>query len=146
MQAKLYHQTPPALLVLAAFVFLFLLLCRESSTLDDLPAFLPLSDNYFYVELSGEIDSPGVYQINDGLLPAAVINLTSKDVDESFFGPLEWAHPLQDGENIEIIEKEHSSSRLRRSRSMRWLSVPPDTTRSPPAWSVPASACAFLMT
>jgi len=114
MQAKLYHQTPPALLVLAAFVFLFLLLCRESSTLDDLPAFLPLSDNYFYVELSGEIDSPGVYQINDGLLPAGVISLTNTDVDESFFGPLEWARPLQDGENIEIIEKQQKISSFRR--------------------------------
>jgi hypothetical protein len=47
MQAKLYLQTPPALFVLVVFVFLFLLLSRESSIMDDFPAFLPLSDNYF---------------------------------------------------------------------------------------------------
>jgi len=114
MQAKLYHQTPPALFVLAVFVFLFLLLSRESSIMDDFPAFLPLSDNYFYVELSGEIDSPGVYQINDGLLPADVIYLTNADVEDNFLRPLEWASPLQDGENIEIIEKEQKISSFRR--------------------------------
>ena len=114
MQAKLYPQTPPALFVLAVFVFLFLLLSRESSVLDDFPAFLPLSDDYFYIELSGEIDSPGVYQINDGLLSDVVISLTDKDLGNIFLRPLEWANPLQEGENIEIIEKEQKNSSFRR--------------------------------
>jgi len=114
MQAKLYHHTPPALFVLTVFVFLFLLLSRESSIVDDFPAFLPLSDNYFYVELSGEIDSPGVYQINDGLLPSGVINMTNAGVEDVFLRSLEWARPLEDGENIEIIEKEQKISSFRR--------------------------------
>ena len=114
MQARLFPQAPPALFVLAGFVFLFLLLSRESSIVDDLPAFLPLSDNYFYVELSGETDSPGVYQINDGLLPAGVIDLTNEDIEAILLRPLEWARPLQDGENIEIIEKEQKISSFRR--------------------------------
>ena len=114
MQVKLYPQAPPSLFVLAVSVFLFLLLSRESSVLDDFPAFLPLSDDYFYVELSGEIDSPGVYQINDGLLSDAVISLTDKDLGDIFLRPLEWANPLQEGENIEIIEKEQKNSSFRR--------------------------------
>ena len=114
MQARLFPQAPPALFVLAGFVFLFLLLSRESSIRDDFPAFLPLSDNYFYVELSGETDSPGVYQINDGLLPAGVIDLTNEDIEAILLRPLEWARPLQDGENIEIIEKEQKISSFRR--------------------------------
>ncbi len=114
MQAKLYPNTPPALFVLAVFVFLFLLLSRQSSIVDDLPAFLSLSDNYFYVELSGEVDSPGVYQINDGLLPSSVISLTGTGVEDNFLRPLEWADPLQDGENIEIIEKEQKIRSFRR--------------------------------
>ena len=57
--------------------------------MDDFPAFLPLSDNYFYVELSGEIDSPGVYQINDGLLPTGVIDLTNADLEDNFLRHLE---------------------------------------------------------
>jgi hypothetical protein len=96
MLAKLYPQAPPAIFVLAVFVFLFLLLSRESSTMEDFPAFLPLSDNYFYVELSGEIDSPGVYQINDGLRSGDVINLTNTAVENIFLKPVEWAGPVQD--------------------------------------------------
>jgi len=82
--------------------------------MDDFPAFLPLSDNYFYVELSGEIDSPGVYQINDGFLLAGVISLTDTDVEDTFLRPFEWAAPLQDGENIEIKKKELEISSFRR--------------------------------
>ena len=118
MQAKLYPQTPPALFVLAVF-FLFLLLSRESSIVEDFPAFLPFSGNYFYIELSGEIDFPGVHQINDGLLPAGVIDLTKADVEDNFLRPLEWASPHQGGENIKIVEKEQKISTFRRE----WMTV-----------------------
>ena len=100
--------------MLVVFVFLFLLLSRESSIRDDFPAFLPLSDNYFYVELSGEIDALGVYQINDGLLSAVVIYLTNEDVEDILLRPLECASPLQEGENTEIIKKEQKISSFRR--------------------------------
>ena len=82
--------------------------------MEDFPAFLPLSDNYFYVELSGEIDSPGVYQINDGLRSGDVINLTNTAVENIFLKPVEWAGPVQDGEHIEIIEKDQKISSFRR--------------------------------
>ena len=82
--------------------------------MEDFPVFLPFSGNYFYIELSGEIDSPGGHQINDGLLPAGVIDLTNADVEDNFLRPLEWASPLQDGENIEIVEKEQKISSFRR--------------------------------
>ena len=65
--------------------------------MEDFPAFLPFSDNYFYIELSGEIDFPGVYQINDGLLSTGVIDLTNADLEDNFLRHLEWASPLQDG-------------------------------------------------
>jgi competence protein ComEA len=86
---------------------------------EDFPAFLPFSGNYFYIELSGEIDFPGVYQINDGLLPISVIDLTNADVEDNFLRPLEWASPLQDAENIEIVEKELKISSFRRD----WMQV-----------------------
>ena len=57
--------------------------------MEDFPAFLPFSDNYFYIELSGEIDFPGVYQINDGLLPTGVIDLTNADLEDNFLRHLE---------------------------------------------------------
>lgn len=82
--------------------------------MEDFPAFLPLSDDYFYVELSGEIDSPGVYQINDGLYSGGVISLTNEGSGDIFLGSLEWATPLQEGENIEIMEKEQKNISFRR--------------------------------
>lgn len=95
--------------------------------MDDFPAFLPLSDNYFYVELSGEIDVPGVYQINDGLLSVGVIDLTNEDVEDILLRPLEWASPLQEGENIEIIEKEQKISSFRRCQMLDSHRVPMGT-------------------
>lgn len=87
--------------------------------MEDFPAFLPFSGNYFYIELSGEIDFTGAHQINDGLLPAGVIGLTNADLEDNFLRPLEWASPLQNGENIEIVEKQQKISSFRRD----WMPV-----------------------
>lgn len=76
MQDKYYSHAPPKLFVSVVFVFVLLLLGRESSITDDFPAFLPLNGNYFHIELSGDVVLPGVYQINDGMTREDVIKLT----------------------------------------------------------------------
>lgn len=114
MQSKLYPHAPPTLFVLVVFVSLLLLLGRESSTLDDFPAFLPLKDNSFHVELSGATDFPGVYQINDGSSLLHVINLTNAGAGEKFLRSVALKVPLEDGERIEILKKELKNRSFRR--------------------------------
>jgi competence protein ComEA len=119
MQIKLYPQAPPALFVLVAFVFLFQLLSRESSVMEDFPAFLPLIDNYFYVELSGDVETPGVYQITDGLSPEGVIKLAIADIEDNSLTSVVWNYPLEDGEKIEVVKKEQKIGSIRRG----WMSA-----------------------
>ncbi len=109
MQAKFYNQTPPTLFVLAAFAFLLLLLGRESYVNEDLPAFLPLNDNFVRIELSGELALPGVYQINDALPLNGAINLTGVKTSQDLLSPSAWNGPFQDGENLEIIENDYEN-------------------------------------
>jgi competence protein ComEA len=116
MLAKLYPQTPPTLFVLAVSFFFLFLLSRNSSSVDNIPAFLPLTDNYIYVELSGETEFPGVYQINDGLLPIGVISLTGEDAS---LIPLARELVLQNGENIKVVKKEQKIGSFNRE----WMSA-----------------------
>jgi len=119
MQAKFYNQTPPALLVLAAFAFFLLLMSRESFFKGDLPAFLPLNDNFVCIELSGEFDLPGVYQINDALPLNGVINMTVKKMSHNLLSSSPWDSPLQNGEMIEMIAKDSGNKSFRRG----WMSA-----------------------
>lgn len=114
MQAKVFYQAPPVLVVLAVFSFLFVLLSRESFVEKDFPAFLPLNRDFLHVELTGAVVAPGVYQINDGLSLVGVIKMTDTRHLETNPG---WVDPLQDGESIEIIKKGHKIGLLQR----KWM-------------------------
>ncbi len=119
MPAKFCNQTPPTLLVLAVFAFLFQLLGRESSFKDDLPAFLPLNDDLVHIEMSGGAVAPGVYQINDALSLGSVINLAGLKTSPELFRTSTWSSPLQAGERIEIIEDDSNNKSLSRG----WMSA-----------------------
>lgn len=119
MQAEFSNQTPPALLVLAVFAFLFLLLGRESFFKEDLPAFLPLNENFVRIELSGDLVSPGVYQINDALTLEGVINLAGVKMSQDLSLSSIWNRPLQDGERVEIIQNDPTNKSLSRG----WMSA-----------------------
>lgn len=115
MRAKFCVQAPPALFVLAVFFALFFFLGRKSSNVEDFPAFLSLPDNYISVELAGEVDSPGVYQINDDLSFASVISLTGLAVEDDSLNHFLLSEPLRNGESIKFIKKGLKISSFRRS-------------------------------
>lgn len=114
MQAKIFIQAPPVLVVLAVFSFLCVLLGRESFVKEDFPAFLPLNSDLLHVELTGTVVSPGVYQINDGLSLMSVMELTNAkrfSIDQAGYDR------LQDGESIEVIKKGQKIGLLQR----KWM-------------------------
>lgn len=119
MQTNFYNQAPPTLFVLAVFAFLLLLLGRESFFNEDLPAFLPLKNNFVRIELSGELVSPGVYQINDALAYEGVINLAGVKVSQEMLHSSKWNSPLQDGEGVEIVENDLKNRTFNRG----WMSA-----------------------
>jgi len=107
MWAKPVFQTPPALIVLALLLFLGVLLGREASTTEDLPVFLPLERGVVYVELSGDGMVSGEYQFSDGSTILDVIKLTEPLPAEIFTTDPAWSRPLQNGESLRIVRKDH---------------------------------------
>lgn len=114
--AKLFSQAPPALAVLALLIFLGALLSREVSTVEALPAFLPLERGIVHVELIGDGFVPGVYQFNDGLTPKDVIKLTDPFLVENLAIDSDWSQPLRSGESLRfLIKKAQKITVLQRS-------------------------------
>jgi hypothetical protein len=74
--SQVFSQGPPAPVVLAASVFLAMLLMPWSPVTEVLPPILPSEPNYVHFELSGPGSSSGVYQLNDGLSVVDVMELT----------------------------------------------------------------------
>jgi len=105
MRTKLLLQSPPVLTVLVVLVFLSVLLSREASVTEDLPAFLPHGQSFVYVELAGVGLEPGVYQFYDGLTLRGVINLTAPWLAESLIKDPAWSHPLRGGESLRFVKK-----------------------------------------
>ena len=105
MLNNLFLQRPPALAVLAVLAFLTVLLSREASVTEALPAFLPYKQSLVSVELAGIGLVPGVYQLNDGLPLRAVIKLTAPLLVEKISKDPVWSHPLRDGESILFVKK-----------------------------------------
>lgn len=105
MWNKLFAKTPPVLSVLAVLVFLAVLLSREASVTEDLPAFLPHEQELVSVELAGVGIVSGVYQFNDGLLLRDVIKLTEPSLVENLSKNSDWSHPLRDGESLQFVKK-----------------------------------------
>ena len=75
--SRTFFQVPPVPVVLAASVYLAVLLLWSHPENEDIPLFLPSEPNYLFCELSGPDLSPGVYQLNDGLSISNVIKLTT---------------------------------------------------------------------
>ena len=105
MRSKLFPKTPPALTVLAVLVFLTVLLSREASVREALPAFLLHEQGLVSVELAGVGIVSGVYQFNDGLPLRDVIKLTAPLLVEKISKDPVWSHPLRDGESILFVKK-----------------------------------------
>ena len=74
--SRVFSQGPPAPVVLAASVFLAMLLMQRAPLMEELPLIFLYEPNYVHFELSGPGSSSGVYQLNDGLSVLDVIELT----------------------------------------------------------------------
>lgn len=98
-------QTPPAVVVLAASVFLAVLLLRETSVKEDLPFFLSPEANYLHVHLSGPDFSSGVYQLNDGSSILDVRNLTGLAAGDLTTSAEESAAPAVNGAQYLVSKK-----------------------------------------
>ena len=115
MRIKLFLSAPPVSAVLAVLVLLSLLLSREASVTEELPAFLPYEQSFVSVELAGGGLLKGVYQFSDGLTPYDVIELTEPSLIDDLTKDLAWFDPLRRGESVRILKKDRQISILRRS-------------------------------
>jgi competence protein ComEA len=119
MRANPFSQSPPAFAVLALLIFLAVLLSREASTMEDLPAFLPPERGIVHVELIGDDLLPGVYQFYDGLALRDVIKLTDALSAENLTIDSGWLKLLSGGESFEIVRKDQKIKLLQRG----WMSA-----------------------
>lgn len=92
----------PTVPVLVLLCWLGVLLSREPSEREGLPAFLSQSGRLIHVELTGAGLDEGVYQINDGSTFRDVINLTNwRGADQDLSCDL----PIEDGDFFRIERK-----------------------------------------
>ena len=119
MPIRNFLQTPPAVVVLAASVFLAVLLLRETSVKEDLPFFWSPEENYLHVHLSGPDFSSGVYQLNDGSSILDVINLTGIAAAD-LMTPVEGTvAPVINGAQYVVSKKEQKFEIVQRG----WISA-----------------------
>ena len=118
--AKLFFKVPPVFTILALSIFLGVLLSREASTVEALPAFLPLERGVVHVELAGDGLVQGVYQFNDGLTLLDVIKLTAPSLVGNSAIDSDWSQPLRSGESFSfLIKKDQKITLIERS----WMSA-----------------------
>jgi competence protein ComEA len=110
---------PPVPVVLAAFVFLTVLLGRGASVMEDIPSFLSQDAKYVHVELTGCGLTPGVYQINDGFSLRDVIKLTIAAPDKISSSVEVYFEPVNDGAIYTIAKKDQKIKIVRRG----WMSA-----------------------
>lgn len=119
MRTSLLAGRLPALPVLALLGFLGVLLSREPSESEGLPAFLPQNKPLVHVEVNGVGLEEGVYQINDGLTLCDVIKLTQwrdlsfASMDASCGGP------VINGERVLVTRKAQQINLVERG----WMSA-----------------------
>jgi competence protein ComEA len=113
MSTKLCFGPPPTLAAMAVVLFLAVLLSREASTTEALPAFLPLAGDYLYVELVGEGLAQGTYQFNDGLSFFDVIKLTAGFSSEDLLTNPVLQQIVRDGESLKIVRKDREIGIIR---------------------------------
>jgi competence protein ComEA len=119
MRTNPFSQAPPAFAVMALLIFLAVLLSREASTMEDLPAFLPLERGIVHVELLGDGLVPGAYQFYDGLTLRGVMKLTDTLSTENLTVDSDWLQPLRNGESFKLVRKGQKIKLLQR----RWMSA-----------------------
>ncbi len=119
MPNRTLFQVPPAPVVLAAFVFLAILLGRGASVMEDIPSFLSQDANYLHVELTGHGLTPGVYQINDGFSLRDVIKLTVAVSDKLSSTVEDYFEPVNNGASYVIAKKDQKIKIVRRG----WMSA-----------------------
>ena len=119
MPSRGLFRVPPVPVMLAAFVFLAVLLGRGASVMEVIPSFLSQDANYVHVELRGHGLASGVYQINDGFSLQNVMKLTT-DVPDKISSPAEgYSEPLIDGASYAIAKKDQKIEIVRRG----WMSA-----------------------
>ncbi len=119
MPNRALFRVPPVPVVLAAFVFLAVLLGRGASVLEDIPSFLSQDANYVHVELAGYGLTPGVYQINDGFSLRDVMKLTIAVSDKISSTVEGYFEPVNDGASYAIAKKDQKIEIVRRG----WMSA-----------------------
>lgn len=114
MPVKPFSQPPSVLVVLAVFILFGVILSREASTTEALPAFLPLERNFSYIELAGEDGLSGIIQFNDDLPLISVIKMAAPSLVGEFTGDPGSFRTFQSGELLEVTKKDRKISLLRR--------------------------------
>jgi competence protein ComEA len=119
MWSKLFLKEPPVFTVLAVVLLVGFVMSREASFKEVLPASSFVSQNFVYVEVSGDALKPGVYQFNDGSTYLDVIKLTNGDDDDNSFNNSQWSQRLQSGEILVVDKKDRRIDILRNG----WMSA-----------------------
>ena len=119
MPTRTLFRVPPVPVVLAALVFLVVLLGRGASVMEDIPPFLPHDANYLHVELTGYGLTSGVYQINDGFTLRDVIKLTVAAADKISSTVEGNFEPVNNGASYTIVKKDQKIKIVQRG----WMSA-----------------------
>ena len=117
MPIKSCLQAPPVAVVLAATLFLAMLLLRGTSVPEDPPFFSSPEENCVYVQLSGPGLSSGVYQLNDDLSILDVINLTVVRPGDTSWSTDAASAPVLNGAKYAVTKKEQKIEFVQRG----WL-------------------------
>ena len=117
--SRVFSQGPPAPVVLAASVFLAMLLMQRAPLMEELPLIFPSEPNYVHFELSGPGSSSGVYQLNDGLSVLDVIELTIFSSGHLSPSAESYVKPAINGARYGIAKKDQKIEIVQRG----WMSA-----------------------
>ncbi len=117
--SRVFSQGPPAPVVLAASVFLAILLMQRAPLMEELPLIFPSEPNYMHFELSGPGSSSGVYQLNDGLSVLDVIELTIFSSGHLSPSAESYVKPAINGARYGIAKKDQKIEIVQRG----WMSA-----------------------
>ena len=117
--SRAFSQGPPAPVVLAASVFLAMLLMQRAPLMEELPLIFPSEPNYVHFELSGPGSSSGVYQLNDGLSVLDVIELTIFSSGHLSPSAESYVKPAINGARYGIAKKDQKIEIVQRG----WMSA-----------------------
>jgi len=117
--SRVFSQGPPAPVVLAASVFLAMLLMQRAPLMEELSLIFPSEPNYVHFELSGPGSSSGVYQLNDGLSVLDVIELTIFSSGHLSPSAESYVKPAINGARYGIAKKDQKIEIVQRG----WMSA-----------------------